>query len=181
MGSRFQVPGSRFTKNEEQSPFPKWAWWIALTVLVLDQFTKELIKGSMPVWSQVTVIEGFFNIVHVLNRGAAFGFLNTRTAAWLPLFFIVVTGLAVLVIVSLLRRARGKGPLYVFALSSILGGALGNMLDRLRHGVVVDFLDFHIGRFHWPAFNIADIAISFGAICLLITFYTRERHASDSH
>ena len=153
---------------------------IALTVLILDQFVKHLIKSSMPVWSQTTVIDGFFNIVHVLNRGAAFGFLNTQAASWLPVFFIVVTGLAVLVIVSLLRGARDKGPLYVFALSSILGGALGNLTDRLRQGVVVDFLDFHIGRFHWPAFNIADMAISIGAICLLITFYTKERHASGS-
>ncbi len=175
------MAGPEQTVKSGPKSIPRSAWGIALAVLVLDQFTKELIKSSMPVWSQVTVIEGFFNIVHVLNRGAAFGFLNTRTAAWLPLFFIVVTGLAVLVIVSLLRRDRGKGPLYVFALSSILGGALGNMLDRLRHGFVVDFLDFHIGRFHWPAFNIADMAISLGAICLLITFYTRERHASDSH
>ena len=159
---------------------PRSAWVIALAILFLDQILKELIKSSIPVWGKITVIEGFFNIVHVLNRGAAFGFLNTQAVSWLPVFFILITGLAVLVIVSLLRRSRENGPLYVVALSSILGGALGNLTDRLRQGVVVDFLDFHIGRFHWPAFNIADMAISIGAICLLITFYTRERHASDS-
>ncbi len=174
------MAGPEQTANSGLKSIPRSAWVIALAILFLDQILKELIKSSIPVWGKIPVIEGFFNIVHVLNRGAAFGFLNTQSVSWLPVFFIVITGLAVLVIVSLLRRSRENGPLYVVALSSILGGALGNLTDRLRQGVVVDFLDFHIGRFHWPAFNIADMAISIGAICLLITFYTKERHASDS-
>ena len=159
---------------------PRATWIIALSILLLDQLTKSLVIRSLPVWGQQVIIEGFFNIVHVLNRGAAFGFLNTQNASWQPFFFIAVTGLAVLVLVSLLGQAHNKGPLYLFALSSILGGALGNLTDRLRHGVVVDFLDVHLGRFHWPAFNVADMAISIGAICLLITFYKRDTHAPDS-
>lgn len=159
---------------------PRSVWIIALSILFLDQFVKELIKSSIPVWGQQTVIKGFFNIVHVLNKGAAFGFLNTQGSNWQPYFFIGVSCLAVLVIYSLLRQAEKQRPLYVFALSSILGGALGNLTDRLRQGVVVDYLDFYFGRFHWPAFNIADLAISIGAICLLITFYKRETHASDT-
>lgn len=170
-----QTPADRSMKKA-----PRSAWIIAFSILFLDQLVKELIKGSIPVWGQQVVIEGFFNLVHVLNRGAAFGFLNSPGSTWQPVFFLIMTALAVLVIYSLLRHSKDKGALYVFALSSILGGALGNMTDRLRQGVVVDFLDFHLGRFHWPAFNIADMAISIGAICLLITFYKREEHASHT-
>ena len=167
--------------GKDDKKVPRSAWIIAFGILLLDQFVKEIIKASIPVWGQETVLQGFFNIVHVLNKGAAFGIFNTQGSTWQPVFFIAVTFLAVIVIYVLLRQAEQKRPLYVFALSSILGGALGNLTDRLRQGVVIDYLDFSLGRFHWPAFNIADLAISIGALCLLVDFYKRERHASDPH
>ncbi|MCF8104513.1 MAG: signal peptidase II [Desulfohalobiaceae bacterium] len=168
------------TPDKDSRNVPKSAWLIAFGILLLDQFVKELIRAFIPEWGRETVIKGFFNIVHVLNKGAAFGMFNSRGSAWQPVFFIAVTCLAVIVIYFLLRQAEQKRPLYIFALSSILGGALGNLTDRLRQGVVIDYLDFYLGRFHWPAFNIADMAITIGAFCLLVDFYKRESNASDT-
>ena len=148
----------------------------AAAVFVLDQLTKVWIQQAIPVWEKgFTVIPGFFDIVHVLNRGAAFGFLNRHDIDWQRPFFIVVSILAVGLIATLARSKDDDGPFYVYGLGLILGGALGNLVDRVRLGVVVDFLDFYVGEWHWPAFNVADMGICIGAGALLVSFYQQRR------
>lgn len=152
-----------------------------LAVLLLDQLTKIWIQRSIPVWEKgFTVIPGFFDIVHILNRGAAFGFLNRHDIDWQRPFFIIISILALGLIAALARSKEDDGPFFIYGLGLILGGAVGNLIDRVRLGVVVDFLDFYIGAWHWPAFNVADMGICLGAAGLLVSFYQRRgRHVPD--
>ncbi len=151
-------------------------------VIALDQLTKFWIQQAIPAWEKgFTVIPGFFDIVHILNRGAAFGFLNRHDIDWQRPFFVAVSILALGLIAFLARSRDDDGPFYVYGLGLILGGALGNLADRVRLGVVVDFLDFYVGDLHWPAFNVADMGICLGAGALLVSFYQqRRRCVSDN-
>ena len=161
--------------------FPAWAWVLAGAVLVLDQASKLLVQHLIRPLETVAVIPDFFRLVHVLNKGAAFGFLNRPDMQWQAYFFICVTLVAVGIIVYLLHSSERRDRFFLLGLGAILGGALGNLVDRVRMGMVIDFLDFSIGSFHWPAFNVADCAITVGALSLLASFYRRERHASGTH
>lgn len=153
-----------------------------LAVLLLDQLTKIWIQRSIPVWEKgFTVIPGFFDIVHILNRGAAFGFLNRHDIDWQRPFFIIISILALGLIAALARSKEDDGPFFIYGLGLILGGAVGNLIDRVRLGVVVDFLDFYIGAWHWPAFNVADMGICLGAAGLLVSFYQRRRRHVPDH
>ncbi|EHJ46646.1 lipoprotein signal peptidase [Solidesulfovibrio carbinoliphilus subsp. oakridgensis] len=156
----------------------KLAGPIALGLVLLDQATKLWIQNHMVLYTTRPVIPDFFNIVYVLNRGAAFGFLNRSDIAWQTYFFFAATALAVMIIVHLLRMARDDDKLLVMGLGSILGGAIGNLIDRIKTGQVVDFLDFYWKSYHWPAFNVADIAIFLGSLALLVAFYRMRRPAS---
>jgi signal peptidase II len=138
---------------------------LALILIILDQFTKTLILGYYQL-GQGTPVTSFFNIVRVHNSGAAFSFL-ANAGGWQRWFFTGVGALATIFIVWMLRSHHAQ-KLFAFALSCILGGAIGNVIDRLLHGYVVDFLDFHVGGWHWPAFNVADSAIFIGAACLIL-------------
>lgn len=173
-------------KNQDPAPDLKRRYCIltcvALVVLILDQGTKIWIQRAIPVWEKGwTVIPGFFDLVHILNRGAAFGFLNRQDIQWQRPFFILVSVLAMGIIIALARSKEEDGPFYVLGLGLILGGAVGNLVDRIRLGVVIDFLDFYVGHWHWPAFNIADSAICIGAACLLISFYQHRRKGVSNH
>ncbi|MFU2207460.1 signal peptidase II [Solidesulfovibrio sp. C21] len=151
---------------------------LALLVIVLDQAAKLWIVGNMTLYTTRQIIPGFFNIVYVLNRGAAFGFLNRNDIQWQTYFFFAATALAVLIIFHLLRMAKDDNKLLIIGLGSILGGAVGNLIDRIKTGEVVDFLDFYYKTYHWPAFNVADIAIFLGSLALLAAFYRMRRPAS---
>jgi len=155
---------------------------LSLAIFALDQATKAWIQATIPVWEKgFSVIPGFLDIVHILNRGAAFGFLNRNDIDWQRPFFIAVSIVAMAMIGIMARSKEDDGAFYVYGLGFVLGGALGNLLDRIRTGMVVDFLDFYIEAWHWPAFNVADIAICIGAGCLLISFYhQRRRHAPNA-
>ncbi|HML53421.1 MAG TPA: signal peptidase II [Solidesulfovibrio magneticus] len=153
---------------------------IAVLVVILDQLTKLWIQDHMVLYTTRTVIPGFFNIVHVLNRGAAFGFLNRSDIQWQTYFFFAATALAVLIIFHLLRMARDDDKLLITGLGLILGGAVGNLIDRIKTGEVVDFLDFYWKTFHWPAFNVADIAIFLGSLGLVFAFYRLRRPPQNS-
>ncbi|RQD56863.1 MAG: signal peptidase II [Desulfonatronovibrio sp. MSAO_Bac4] len=153
---------------------------LAGVILFLDQVTKVWIQNTIPLWESKTVIPGLFNLVHVLNKGAAFGFLADLEGNMQTYFFIGVTGLAVVLIFHLLRTVDREDYYLFSALGLILGGALGNLIDRIRLGMVIDFLDIYVGSHHWPAFNVADMAISIGAILLLVSFYKKKRYASGS-
>ncbi len=153
---------------------------LGVTILILDQITKLWIESNFVLGETRTVIPGLFNLVFVLNKGAAFGFLADLEGNLRTYFFIGATALAVVLIIYLLRTVHRRDYYLFSALGLILGGALGNMIDRIRLGMVIDFLDFHLGSHHWPAFNIADVAISIGAILLIVSFYKKKRYATDS-
>ncbi|KHK04315.1 signal peptidase II [Desulfovibrio sp. TomC] len=158
----------------------KLALPVAVAVILLDQITKLWIQNHLVLYTTRTVIPGFFNIVHVLNRGAAFGFLNRSDIQWQTYFFFAATALAVLIIMHLLRMARDGDKLLIIGLGLILGGAIGNLIDRIKTGEVVDFLDFYWKSYHWPAFNVADIAIFLGSLGLLVAFYHLRRPMAGS-
>jgi signal peptidase II len=150
--------------------------WLALaaTIAVLDQLTKwGLAHYIAP--GQVVEVTPFFNLVHVFNRGAAFSFL-ADAGGWQRTFFIVVTLAAIAFILYLLRRHADE-TLFCLGLTLILGGAVGNLYDRVAHGHVVDFLDFHAAGWHWPAFNVADSGITVGAALLVIDALFANRRA----
>jgi signal peptidase II len=151
---------------------------LAGVIIVLDQITKIWVQGSISMYESIPIVPGFFDLVHVLNKGAAFGFLNRADIHWQTYFFIAVSALAVVLIFHLVRTVDREDSFLFTGLGCILGGALGNMIDRIRIGQVIDFLDFHAAGHHWPAFNVADMAISIGALLLLISFYQRKKNAS---
>jgi len=146
-----------------------------LFVIGLDQISKIYVSSVMPLHASYPVIDGFFNITYVRNPGAAFGFLANATPAFRSLFLIIVSAAAIAMILYFLAKNRGGGMLLILSLSLILGGAAGNLLDRIRYGNVVDFLDFYIKSAHWPAFNIADSAISVGAVLLVVEIFIKKR------
>jgi signal peptidase II len=147
---------------------------IAVLVVLLDQVTKAWIVSALRLHESFTVIGGFFNITHVRNPGAAFGFLAASPPMFRYTFFVIVTAAAILLILNYLRVGRGRSLSMVSALALILAGAVGNLIDRVRFGEVIDFLDIYVARFHWPAFNVADSAITVGA-AILITVLLRKR------
>jgi signal peptidase II len=145
---------------------------LALVLLIADQVTKVLILGNYRL-GDATTVSSFFNIVRAHNTGAAFSFLASASG-WQRWFFTGIGVAAALLIVWLLKSHSGQ-KLFSFAMACILSGAVGNVIDRTRHGYVVDFLDFHYGNWHFPAFNVADSAITLGAICLILDELLRVR------
>jgi len=145
---------------------PKLARWLALAtfVVLLDQASKAWMLGSFRLMESLSVTP-FFNLVLVYNSGAAFSFL-AGAGGWQKWFFVVLALAISLWLLGLLRRHAGERFLPL-ALSLILGGAIGNVIDRLRFDAVVDFLDFHLAGYHWPAFNVADSAITVGVALML--------------
>ncbi|OBQ55684.1 signal peptidase II [Halodesulfovibrio spirochaetisodalis] len=141
---------------------------IGLFSVIADQFTKWLTVQNIPLWSGFPVIPGFFNLVHVLNRGAAFGFLNNTETNW-QIWLFSGAAVAACIAVHLMTRSAKPNKLLFTALGLILGGAVGNLIDRIRIGAVIDFLDFYYKNYHWPAFNVADICICVGAGLILLT------------
>jgi signal peptidase II len=138
---------------------------IAVVVILLDQVTKWIALDGLNLGENPIGVTSFFNLVLVWNRGVSFGMFNNAGAAgpW------ILSGLAIAVVFGLLYWLRqAEAWLTVTALGLVIGGALGNVIDRFRFGAVVDFLDFHIAGYHWPAFNVADAAICVGAVLLLL-------------
>ena len=147
---------------------------VAAIVILIDQFTKTLIVGSFQLGGSHTVTP-FFNIVRWHNTGAAFSFL-AGAAGWQRWFFVGLGAAAALFIVWMLSRHGGQR-LFGWALALILGGAVGNVIDRVLHGYVIDFIQVHYGRAYFPSFNIADSAITVGAILLVLDELRRVRRA----
>ncbi|PQA79174.1 signal peptidase II [Rhodoferax sp. TS-BS-61-7] len=150
-----------------------WQWLgLAFILLLADQFTKILILGYYQLGDS-TYVTSFFNVVRVHNTGAAFSFL-AGASGWQRWFFTVLGLVAAVIIIWMLKSHPGQ-KLFSFAMACILGGAIGNVIDRLAYGYVVDFLDFHWRGMHFPAFNVADSAISVGAVCLILDELLRVR------
>ncbi len=144
----------------------RWLW-LTILVVVLDQLTKAWVVYTLPYGFDGWVVTSFFNLVHVYNHGAAFSFLADQSG-WQRWFFVcLATGIGSIIIYWLSHlSASQKWESGAYAL--VLGGALGNLIDRTFLGYVIDFLDFHINQYHWPAFNVADTAICIGAGMLII-------------
>lgn len=158
----------------------KFELLLAATVVLGDQLTKLWILAVFAPYEQLPVISGLFNLVRVGNTGAAFGLLAGEQNSWRRLFFIVTTLVALGVILCIYRQLKSQNRLFGYALALIGGGAVGNLIDRVRFGFVVDFLDFYLGSSHWPAFNVADSAISIGVgLILLGTFADRKSAGTD--
>lgn len=139
---------------------------ISLAIVLLDQISKAVVVRTIAIHETISVIPGFFNIVHVRNAGIAFGILN-RPGGDLSYYLLIgATILAIGFLLVLFRRISAEHENAGVALSLVIGGAIGNLIDRIRLREVVDFLDVYIGSFHWPAFNVADSAITIGTISL---------------
>ncbi len=145
---------------------------IAAAVLILDQLTKYLVMRYIPWHGIVRIIPGFFDLTYVRNPGAAFGILSGDHGVWRSVFFIAVTAIALGVIVVLIRKTHER--LLVVAFSLIAGGAIGNLIDRIRYGEVVDFIEWYYRSYHWPTFNIADSAISAGVGLLVVDMFLKK-------
>jgi signal peptidase II len=147
---------------------------ISLSVIVLDQCTKYLIIKSFALYQSLTVIEHYLTIVHTRNRGIAFGLLSGPESGMRVFLLIATSLLAIVFILYLLSSLKGTHTYATVTLSFILGGAIGNLIDRIRWGAVVDFIDLHWYHYHWPAFNCADSAISIGLVLLIIGIITKK-------
>ena len=153
-----------------------WVWLgLALVVLLADQFTKVLMVSAYQLGEGFPVTS-FFNIVRVHNEGAAFSFLATA-GGWQRWFFTGLGVAATIAMVWMLKKHPGQ-KLFGFAIACILGGAVGNVMDRVLYGYVVDFLDFYYAGIHFPAFNVADCGISVGAACLILDEVLRVRRGN---
>lgn len=146
---------------------------VTAVVLVLDQASKLYIDSHFRLHESVTVVANFFHITYLRNRGAAFG-IFADSAVRIP-FFIAISLVAVIGILWYLRRITDDQTLQVSALSLIFAGTVGNLIDRIRLGEVIDFIDVHWYQHHWPAFNVADSAITVGVCLLLIDLWREER------
>ncbi len=144
-------------------------------LICLDQVTKMLIHTQFDLGESVTVIRNFFDITYVRNFGAAFGFLAKSHPGFRDMFFLLMPPAALIIILFILRGVEENDKIQVIALSMVFGGAVGNYIDRLHLGYVVDFLDFHMREVHWPAFNVADISIVCGVGILLVLMFFQPK------
>jgi signal peptidase II len=148
---------------------------ILSVVLVLDQWTKHLVHSRFRWGESVALIQGFFSLTYVRNQGAAFGLLNSAPAYFRDPFFLIVPVLAMTVILVLLWKLPRDDRWMAVALCLVFSGALGNLIDRMRFGFVIDFLDVHYKDFyHWPAFNVADSCIVVGVGILFVLSFRRQ-------
>jgi signal peptidase II len=145
----------------------KYFFFIAAAVLLLDRLAKWSVAKNISLHDSVSIIPGCFRLTHVENTGAAFGLFAESTAQWKIGALVSFSVIALMVVSALLWKHSHSLSTTTIGLSLILGGATGNLWDRMMTGHVVDFLDFYVGTYHWPAFNVADSAIVIGAILLV--------------
>jgi len=154
---------------------------ILFSIVVADQLTKYLIVGTFMLYESYEVVPGFFNLIYTINPGAAFSLLADVDSVWRHIFFVVV-GLGAVVGLTIYHfKTSLKSRTYTIALSLICGGAMGNLIDRVRLGHVIDFLDFYYRSYHYPAFNVADSAICVGVgLFLLVNFSQIKDERTDN-
>ena len=150
---------------------------VSLGIILLDQVTKMAIHSGFSLHESRSIIEGFFNLTYVRNPGAAFGFLQSAAPMFRKIFFLSITPVALGVILYFLKSTKDGDWGQVVALSCVFGGAIGNYIDRIRFGYVIDFLDFYFKNTHYPAFNVADSSIVVGVVLLLFFSYQEEKKA----
>jgi signal peptidase II len=147
---------------------------VAGIIILLDQVTKLIVLDKMPLFYNIPVISGFFNLTHIHNSGGAFGFLSTQTSNMQRLLFLFVSSLAAGLVLYFYKKTPYEQTWLSTGFALVLGGAIGNLIDRIRLGKVVDFLDFYIGDLHWPAFNVADSAVSIGMLIFLFHIFFKR-------
>lgn len=148
---------------------------LIVVVIVLDQLTKIWTVNNFQPYESMEIIPGFFNLTYLMNKGAAFGILAGIDAVWRHYLFLILACVAIVLLLGAWLRMRHYHRFYGPALALIGAGAIGNVIDRVRLGAVVDFLDFYIAGHHWPAFNVADSAITSGVVLFLVTNILEER------
>ena len=153
---------------------------VAAATLALDRWTKTLIQKHFDLNESISVIDGFFNITYVRNTGVAFGIFDPLSLPAKSVLLSVFTAFAAVVVITYSVRSSLRNRLLQFALALVLGGALGNLYDRLAYGYVVDFLEFYVRTYHWPSFNVADSAISIGVILLALEILRNEAPSRTS-
>lgn len=161
----------------EESGFGKYVlvFSLALVIVILDQITKIWVDTDMKLYETIPVIDGFFSLTYVRNTGAAFSMLDDLSETYRVPFFASVAVVASLAIVYFVHATPASQKLVLVACGFVLGGAIGNLIDRVAYGSVIDFLDVYYGAWHWPAFNVADSFISTGvALLLLSSFSSRD-------
>jgi len=141
---------------------------VAGLVMIIDQVTKAMILKTLPLYTSVPVIPEFFSLTHIQNPGAAFGFMANQNSSLYKTALLLITSTAVCALFFLYQKIPRSHPLLATGFALVFGGAIGNLIDRIRFGKVVDFLDFYIENLHWPAFNVADSAITVGMSIILI-------------
>ena len=149
--------------------------FVVLSIIVVDQITKAYIDGSMYLHQSISIIPGYFNLTYIRNPGAAFGIMGTTSGGFRLVFFFITSILAMGLLITIFLRLDPHDWWGQLTIASIFGGAIGNFIDRLQYGEVIDFLDFYVNGYHWPAFNVADSAISVGVISLLLLLAFEKR------
>ena len=140
-------------------------------MVILDQYTKFMVSIHVPLHYSISVFEGFFNITHIRNPGVAFGLFASNEFEYKALFFIVISLVAIVAILVIFHQSPYDKRSVRFGLILIFSGAVGNLIDRIVHGEVIDFLDFFYGGTHWPSFNIADSCITIGVSCMIFDLF----------
>jgi len=161
----------------------KWKFiylFIILSVLVVDQSTKIIISQTIRPYTNISVIPGFFNLTHIHNRGAIFGFFSRSGGPFVSILLTVASLAALSFVIYYFIKTPPTEKMMKISLSLILGGALGNLVDRVFKGYVIDFADFYMRQWHWPAFNVADASITIGALCLIFVLLKGRPKCSPS-
>lgn len=152
-----------------------------LLVFILDQVSKIFIVRNLPLSSSLNIIPGFFNLTHIHNRGAIFGFLSQSGSQLVHYLLMFASLVALSLVVYYFFKTPPEEKILKISLSLILAGAMGNLIDRIFRGYVIDFLDFYVKKWHWPSFNVADASVSIGAVFLIfILFFKRSSKCSPS-
>ena len=151
---------------------------IFLIIVLIDQITKFYIASNFELYQSIEIIRGFFNITYIRNSGVAFGMFSNLKGSFIQIVFIAIYIIAIISIIILYRETHGYSHI---ALSLIFSGAIGNLIDRIFRGEVVDFMDFHWQNYHWPAFNVADSCITVGVGLLMISIIISNEQRAMSN
>ncbi len=144
-------------------------------ILFIDQVSKFIISQKIPIYSRLNIIPGFFDLIHIHNRGAIFGFLSRSGSQLVYYFLMVASFVAFSLVLYYFFKTSPQEKFLEISLSLILAGALGNLIDRIFRGYVIDFVDLYVKKWHWPAFNIADASVSIGAVFLILILLFKRR------
>jgi len=147
---------------------------ISNVLIILDQFTKFLVVVNIHLHYSIRVVDGYFNITHIRNSGVAFGLFAGHSSEYKALFFVAISSVAVIAILAFFHQTPDEKRMVQTGLILIFSGAIGNMIDRLVHKEVIDFLDFFYGTFHWPAFNVADSCITIGVTLMILDAFQKS-------